>query len=351
MNKPTLLSTLAVGLALVGPATAQSTVTLNFSFAGKSRNAVIYVPAGISKPPVVYFVHGYGGSGTNFANDTKGNQVAEREKFIAIYPSAIGGSWSMQDTADYPFLLSLLDTVDRRYKVDRERVYCTGFSQGGFISNGLGYKHPETFAAVAPVSGHIPSFSTAAPLKRPVPILTMFGTDDVSDVASFMKDINTWIKLNGCNTASKTSQRPYPATNKSSMVAKTTYLCSQGSEVVYDSMITGGHEWPMNTNTKVNTTEEVWAFFKRFTRSGNAYSAPRDQVGVPTIHAIFQAGEVLLDDAQEVRNVTVSRMDGTVLLRSSVDQGRFRFPDASAGIFLITSWGAWGSKTSLLNVP
>lgn len=351
MNKPTVLSTLAVGLALVGPATAQSTVTLNFSFAGKSRNAVIYVPAGISKPPVVYFVHGYGGSGTNFANDTKGNQVAEREKFIAIYPSAIGGSWSMQDTADYPFLLALLDTVDRRYKVDRERVYCTGFSQGGFISNGLGYKHPETFAAVAPVSGHIPSFSTTAAIKRPVPILTMFGTNDVSDVASFMKDIDTWIRLNGCNTATKTSQRPYPATNKSSMVAKTTYLCAQGSEVVYDSMITGGHEWPMNTNTKVNTTEEVWAFFKRFTLSGNASLAPGTPNGSSSIQATFHAGEVHLSDAREIRSATVSRLDGTIVLQCAVDQGRFRFPDASQGVFLVTSIGPWGSKTSLLNVP
>ncbi|HOX52791.1 MAG TPA: alpha/beta fold hydrolase, partial [Fibrobacteria bacterium] len=169
------LSTLPAILGLIAPIGAQNTVTLNFNHGGKSRNAVVYVPAGISKPPVVYFVHGYGGSGANFANDTKGNKVADREKFIAIYPSAVSGSWNMQDTSDYPFLLALLDTVDRRYKIDRERVYCTGFSQGGFISNGLGYKHPETFTAVAPVSGHVPSFSTSAPIGRPVPILTMFG--------------------------------------------------------------------------------------------------------------------------------------------------------------------------------
>ena len=349
MNRKLALAASIALSFLASQVEAQTTLTLNFNFSGKSRNAVVYVPAGINKPPVVYFVHGYGGNGAGFANDTKGNKVADREKFIAIYPSAIGGSWSMQDTADYPFLHALLDSVDKRYKIDRERVYCTGFSQGGFISNGLGYKHPEIFAAVAPVSGHIPSFSTTAPLKRPVPILTTFGTNDVSNVASFMTDINTWIKLNGCNTASKKTENPYPARNKNSQVARITYTCAQGTEVVYDSVITGGHEWAMDTVRKVNTTEEVWAFFKRFTRSGPASVQSRFESGQP-LHATYRAGTIQLSGAEDIRSVIVTNLVGTVVATVSIEHGEIAFSGRPAGLYLVHTLENNRSRTAKVNV-
>jgi len=347
-RKMALAVSIALG-CLWSRSSAQSTVTLNFNFAGKSRNAVVYVPAGISNPPVVYFVHGYGGSGSGFANDTKGNKLADREKFIAIYPSAIGGSWSMQDTSDYPFLEALLDTVDKRYKVDRERVYCTGFSQGGFISNGVGYKHPEIFAAVAPVSGHIPSFSTSTPLKRPVPILTTFGTNDISDAASFMADINTWLKLDGCNTASKRTEKPYPARNKNSQVARITYTCAQGTEVVYDSVITGGHEWTMDTVKKVNTTEEVWAFFKRFTKSGPAAVQPRaSRTG--SFQATYRAGTIQLSGTEGLRSVRVTNLAGTLQATSQIENGVFAFAGRRHGVYLVIAEGREGLRTAKVNV-
>lgn len=323
-----LLATMALGTK----ALAQTTQTLSFNAAGKARSAVVYIPSGVSKPPVVFFVHGYGGNGAAFANDTKGNKVADREKFIAIYPSAIGGSWSMQDTSDYPFIRALLDTVDARHKIDRNRVYCTGFSQGGFISNGVGYKHAQIFAAVAPTSGHIPSFSTAAPLKRPVPILTTFGTKDVSDVASFMKDINTWLKLNDCNTASPKVERPYPARNKKSVVSRTTYTCAQGSEVMYDSVMGGEHEWAMDTVTHVNTTEEVWAFFKRFTLSGTLSTTPRD--GSTPVGAAFRNGMVKLQGADGIVSVQVSDLRGRLVANAVVREQTFEFRNKPRGIYI-----------------
>jgi polyhydroxybutyrate depolymerase len=338
-------------LTLAVSAGAQSTVTLNFSFKGTSRNAVVYVPSGINKPPVVYFVHGYGGNGSGFANDTKGNKVADREKFIAIYPSAIGGSWSMQDTADYPFLEALLDTVDKRYKVDRSRVYCTGFSQGGFISNGVGYKHPEIFAAVAPTSGHLPSFPTNGPLSRPVPTLTTFGTNDVSDVASFMKDINTWLKLNNCDLSTKKSVKPYPATNPNSLVARTTYTCAQGAQVAYDSCITGGHEWPMDVNKKVNTTEEVWAFFKQFSLQGNSSILSPSGSNQPLV-ASYRAGKVHLEGGiKDGIRMRVSNLDGRVVATAAVSDGAFEWRNNSHGTYLVTPVGDAYARSFKVTIP
>lgn len=249
---------------------AQITQTITYNVSGKSRNFVVHVPKDAKNAPLVFFVHGYGGNGSGFANDTKANDIADREKFIAVYPSAVGGSWDMYNDSDYPFLLSVIDTVDARYSIDRNRVYCSGFSQGGFISHGLGYKYPDIFAAVAPVSGHLPSFAkSTGSLSRPVPVFITFGTNDVSSVESFMDDINVWFKLNNCSKDSRRFDRHYPTTNSNSDVARITYECENNTQIMIDSIVTGGHEWAMDTQRKVNTTEEVWAFFKQFSLEGS----------------------------------------------------------------------------------
>ena len=50
-------------------------------------------------------------------------------------------------------LLSLLDRVIKKHKVDTNRVYLTGLSMGGYGSWSLGVKYPERFAAIAPICG------------------------------------------------------------------------------------------------------------------------------------------------------------------------------------------------------
>jgi len=187
---------------------------------------------------------------------------------------------------------------------------------------------------VAPVSGHIPSFSTAAPLPRPVPVLTTFGTKDISDVASFMKDIDTWLKLNNCDRSSAKVQRPYPAGRTASNVSRTTYKCAGGSEVAYDSVIGGQHGWPMDATRSVNSTEEAWAFFKRFTLSGTTSVEPRH--GIVPVRASFRDGLVLLRGAEEVASVRVTDPRGRVVAVAAVRDGRFEFAHQPRGVYLAT---------------
>lgn len=50
-------------------------------------------------------------------------------------------------------VLALLDEIEAKYPVDTHRVYLTGLSMGGFGTWSLGMKHPERFAAIAPICG------------------------------------------------------------------------------------------------------------------------------------------------------------------------------------------------------
>ena len=50
-------------------------------------------------------------------------------------------------------LLALLDHVIARFHIDTRRVYLTGLSMGGYGVWSLAAKHPERFAAIAPICG------------------------------------------------------------------------------------------------------------------------------------------------------------------------------------------------------
>jgi predicted peptidase len=52
-----------------------------------------------------------------------------------------------------PELEDFLERVLAEYPVDRERVYLTGASMGGFGSWRLAAEHPDLFAAVVPLCG------------------------------------------------------------------------------------------------------------------------------------------------------------------------------------------------------
>ena len=50
-------------------------------------------------------------------------------------------------------LSALLDEIVEKYKVDKERIYVTGLSMGGFGTWTLAAFSPERFAALVPICG------------------------------------------------------------------------------------------------------------------------------------------------------------------------------------------------------
>jgi polyhydroxybutyrate depolymerase len=256
-----LVAAVLSGWALPGLAQSQ---TLNLRVAGANRTAALHVPSGsLSKPALVFVLHGLGGDGPGMRSSTQMDKVADREKFIVAYPSAVGGTWDYASTKnDHALLKAIIDTAVARYQVDRGRVYVSGFSQGGGMAVYAGFTDPDVFAAVAPVS----SVGSGAPTpERPIPIHLTFGTKDLYTPATFMASVTGWVKFDSC-VAAPAIIRPYPVSNPNSSVTRITYGgCAQGTEIVVDSIKDGGHEWPNNTATKVSTSEEVWGFFRRFT--------------------------------------------------------------------------------------
>ena len=73
-------------------------------------------------------------------------------------------------------LMALLDDIESNYDVDRDRVYLTGLSMGGFASWTLGCFYPERFAAIAPICGGGDSFFVKS--MKDVPVWAFHGAKD-----------------------------------------------------------------------------------------------------------------------------------------------------------------------------
>lgn len=235
---------------------------------GGARQFIVDVPDSVraqTPAPLLLDFHGFGHSGAGVWNVSGFRPLAERAGFITVYPSGLnvtltlrgqpmtGPGWQMDAIAgnrDIAFVRALLDDLERRYCIDRRRIYATGFSNGAFFSQLLACAMPERIAAVAPVSGG--ALRTACEPTRPVPILIQHGSQDdllAPELAHAARD--AWRKIDGCS--GDPTHRDGPTCER--------WQCRDNTAVVYCEE-PYAHRWPPQA------TERVWTFV-------SAYELPR----------------------------------------------------------------------------
>jgi len=124
--------------------------------------------------------------------DTMNGQLSEEIPASRSNPEERRNGWNtMADD-----VMANLDHVLTKYKGDPKRVYLTGISLGGFGTWYLAAKHPQRFAAIAPVVGYgVPS--QAAALAKPAMPMWVFagGRDTGVPVGFFYPLLNELEKL------------------------------------------------------------------------------------------------------------------------------------------------------------
>jgi predicted peptidase len=98
---------------------------------------------------------------------------SESFPFVVVSPQCPEGEY----WTDTEAVIALLDEVMSKYAIDASRVYLTGHSMGGFGTWYLAYKHPEKFAAIAPMSASLVTTAWASRLKM-MPIWAFHGEKD-----------------------------------------------------------------------------------------------------------------------------------------------------------------------------
>ena len=140
----------------VGAASADvSTGVLHFANETSERGGFsIYVPEDYDPAlayPLVMALHGGAGHGRLFLwswlREARGRDV------ILVAPTAIGDTWSlMEPQVDSGHLGIVLESVARRWSIDRSRLLLTGMSDGGTFTLLSGLDDASPFTHLAPVA-------------------------------------------------------------------------------------------------------------------------------------------------------------------------------------------------------
>ncbi|MGC4756644.1 extracellular catalytic domain type 1 short-chain-length polyhydroxyalkanoate depolymerase [Micromonospora trifolii] len=163
-------SLVAAGLVAptVGPAYAASlTEVTSFGDNPGRMRMHVYVPDNRpARPAVVVAMHGCGGSGPGFYSGSEFASQADRYGYIVIYPSATqqAGFGNCFDTwsdaakrrgggSDPVSIISMIRYVQQQYAADPDRVYATGSSSGGMMTNHMLALYPDVFKAGAAFMG------------------------------------------------------------------------------------------------------------------------------------------------------------------------------------------------------
>lgn len=128
---------------------------------GVGRTFVLAVPPSAAGPlPVVFAFHGMGSNGKDYRDWQVWMKLESSAAgpTIFVYPDALPDSdgqtgWGDTDGRDVAFFDALLAKLEAEACVNRSRVFVTGFSYGGFMSNNLGCKRAGVVRAIAPLSG------------------------------------------------------------------------------------------------------------------------------------------------------------------------------------------------------
>lgn len=238
--------------------------------------------------PVVVVMHGFTDNVRGIRDDSQFNEVAEANDFIVVYPQGQGfpprwnnGISTFQpndNTRDVDFLRSLVTHLDETLCIDSSRVYVAGFSAGGGMAHRAACELSDIFAAAGTVSGAYSDIPGGCNPTRPVPIITLHGSDDrivpyTGDDSGmeWLPDIGQWVaewaEHNQCD------ETPITLSTVGDVSGIEYTNCAEDASVVFYTIDGGGHNWPgdpeplpatgYNTHD-INASEAMWQFFSQF---------------------------------------------------------------------------------------
>ena len=257
-------------------------MTITIEHDGMQREFVLHVGQAVDvTQPVALWIdwHGLTSAALQQQLYSGTTALADEKGFIVAYPSGIGAAFNAGDCCsqlaspphmadDVGFGRAIVDYVATHACVNLKRVYSTGMSNGGYMSEWNACQADDVYAAVAPVSAMGYQQTDCMP-SRPVPMLAFNGTEDglVSYDGSRVS-IGQWKERNGCTGDAD-------RTDFGDSYCET-WSCDAGTELTSCTITGMNHCWPGNPLTipgfcasgglsDIDATPMIFDFFERFT--------------------------------------------------------------------------------------
>ncbi len=264
---------------------------------GDQRRYLLFVPDSYHETetpvPLVVAIHGYSEWAKHMEEVSHWNSLADENGFIVVYPSGSGIPlhWATSGFAkenedplrDVMFISDLVDTLLAEYKIDPERVYVNGFSNGGGMSFLASCHLSSKIAAIGSVAGaYMTDWDVCTP-ERAVPAILFHGTEDPvvpyhgGPSRSFdlpFPEVPRWVDIlaerNGCT-------QTFTSLEMTENVSGIQYSgCA--ADVVFYTVQGGGHAWVGGkalpewiigyTSAEIDATRLMWEFFSQHKLDG-----------------------------------------------------------------------------------
>ncbi|MCP4753702.1 MAG: phospholipase [Proteobacteria bacterium] len=129
----------------------------------------LYVPEtydGSSDRPLIVALHGGRGNGRDFL--WLWMREARSRGFLLLAPSSIGDTWSFRGDEDAAALISTVEFISEKWRVDPDRILLTGFSDGAIYTLTCGLRINSPFTALAPISGVLHPIDLSCAEGKPI---------------------------------------------------------------------------------------------------------------------------------------------------------------------------------------
>jgi polyhydroxybutyrate depolymerase len=172
-----------VGLVSILGACGASAQVTTWEVDGETREGIVYAPAsahGDEGVPLVLAFHGFGDNNQNFQGV---NMHGAWPDAVVVYFQGLERrrgllGWQVEKDGidrDLKLVDVALASLRESYNIDDDRIYATGFSNGGMFTYLLWAERPQVFAAYAPVAARLrPSVRPT----HPRPIFHVAGQGD-----------------------------------------------------------------------------------------------------------------------------------------------------------------------------
>ncbi len=297
------------------------------SFSSIDRSFYVYEPDAYAintdtHVSALLSLHG-GGDYAEYNIDYTGfTGLADRDNFLVIYPQGIADSqkgttgWyagysdGLDTIDDTAFFSALIDWLGQNYRVNLDRVFVTGFSQGAHMSYQLGCALSSKLAGIAAVAGSMSTdtYDSCSP-SVPTNVIHIHGNNDVNPY-SISSEISVapetafafWSDYNQCLTNQQTALADINGDGVSGTNDSSTG-CSGERSVQLLRLDNFGHEWPSNSSSyggsDINASDVIWSFFKQYDIDGKI---PSISENISLSQSIFTSGQLKYSNEEFIGN-------------------------------------------------
>jgi len=249
------------------------------------RSYILHVPPkydGKTRLPLVVDMHGKGGTGAGQMSGSGWLAKADAVGIVMIYPDGLYNSWNCgpagcpilmcccepaqdHNIDDAAFIRAAVAKTAQDGCIDLKRVYASGLSNGGIMSQWLACDAADMMAAVAPASG--PNMIDCKP-SRPITVVDYRGKQDNlvpynggvtvdggHDWPSAMADFDKWRTLDQCTDA--------PVPMPTHPLCQISSKCAGSAEVILCSPNAGHVIYSGAAAEMVAVPDVAWEVFMR----------------------------------------------------------------------------------------